>query len=281
MELLVSTDWLAAELGKPDLVVLDCTTYLPNEQGNAPDGFRKAHIPGALLFNIDQIADPDSSLPHMIPTPARFEKLMGALGIGNDTRVVFYDQHGLRASPRGWWMMRLFGHEKAAVLDGGLLKWQREGRPVETGDATPKTSATFVADLIARRLAGIGDIKRIVRQGGGEALILDARSKARFDGTAPEPRPGLPSGHMPGAKSLPAADLVGPDGVMKDVATLQALFAERGADDSRPIVTSCGTGVTACVVALGALRAGLPEPAVYDGSWTEWASRPETPKDVS
>lgn len=281
MELLVSTDWLAAELGKPDLVVLDCTTYLPNEQGNAPDGFRKAHIPGALLFNIDQIADPDSSLPHMIPTPARFEKLMGALGIGNDTRVVFYDQHGLRASPRGWWMMRLFGHEKAAVLDGGLPKWQREGRPVETGDATPKTSATFVADLIARRLAGIGDIKRIVRQGGGEALILDARSKARFDGTAPEPRPGLPSGHMPGAKSLPAADLVGPDGTMKDVATLQAMFAERGADDTRPIVTSCGTGVTACVVALGALRAGLPEPAVYDGSWTEWASRPETPKDVT
>jgi thiosulfate/3-mercaptopyruvate sulfurtransferase len=281
MELLVSTDWLAAELGKPDLVVLDCTTYLPNEQGNAPDGFRKAHIPGALLFNIDQIADPDSSLPHMIPTPARFEKLMGALGIGNDTRVVFYDQHGLRASPRGWWMMRLFGHEKAAVLDGGLPKWQREGRPIETGDATPKTSATFIADLIARRLAGIGDIKRIIRQGGGEALILDARSKARFDGTAPEPRPGLPSGHMPGAKSLPAADLVGPDGTMKDVATLQAMFAERGADDTRPIVTSCGTGVTACVVALGALRAGLPEPAVYDGSWTEWASRPETPKDVT
>ncbi|MGX9965430.1 sulfurtransferase [Roseomonas sp. F4] len=281
MDLLVSTEWLAAELGKPDLVVLDCTTYLPNEQGNAPDGFRKAHIPGALLFNIDQIADPDSSLPHMIPTPARFEKLMGALGVGNDTRVVFYDQHGLRASPRGWWMMRLFGHEKAAVLDGGLLKWQREGRPVETGEATAKTSATFVADLIARRLAGIGDIKRIVRQGGGEALILDARSKARFDGTAPEPRPGLPSGHMPGAKSLPAADLVGPDGTMKDVATLQAMFAERGADDTRPIVTSCGTGVTACVVALGALRAGLPEPAVYDGSWTEWASRPETPKDVT
>ncbi len=281
MELLVSTEWLAAELGKPDLVVLDCTTYLPTEQGNAPDGFRKAHIKGARLFNIDQIADPDSTLPHMIPTPARFEKLIGALGISNTTRVVFYDQHGLRASPRGWWMMRLFGHENAAVVDGGLPKWQREGLPVESGDAPPAPAATFVADFIARRVAGIGDIKRIVRQGGGEALILDARSKARFDGTAAEPRPGLPSGHMPGAQSLPAADLVGPDGVMKDVATLKAMFAERGADDTRPIVTSCGTGVTACVVTLGALRAGLPEPAVYDGSWTEWASRPETPKDVA
>ncbi len=281
MDLLVSTEWLAAELGKPDLVVLDCTTYLPTEQGNAPDGFRAAHIPGARLFNIDQVADPDSTLPHMVPTPARFEKLIGALGVSNSTRVVFYDQHGLRASPRGWWMMRLFGHENAAVLDGGLPKWQREGRPVETGEAPPAPVATFVADLIARRLAGIGDIKRIVRQGGGAALILDARSKARFDGTAAEPRPGLPSGHMPGAMSLPAADLVGPDGVMKDVATLKKMFAARGADDTRPIVTSCGTGVTACVVALGALRAGLPEPAVYDGSWTEWASRPETPKETA
>jgi thiosulfate/3-mercaptopyruvate sulfurtransferase len=281
MDLVVSTDWLAGELGKPDLVVLDCTTYLPTEQGNAPDGFRRAHIPGARLFNIDQIADPDSTLPHMVPTAARFEKLIGALGVSNATRVVFYDQHGLRASPRGWWMLRLFGHENAAVLDGGLPRWQREGRPVETGDAPDAAPATFVADLIARRLAGIGDIKRIVRQGGGEALILDARSKARYDGTAPEPRPGLPSGHMPGALSLPASDVVTPDGTLKDADTLRAMFAERGADATRPIVTSCGTGVTACVVTLAALRAGLPEPAVYDGSWTEWAGRPETPKETS
>jgi thiosulfate/3-mercaptopyruvate sulfurtransferase len=281
MDLLVTTDWLAAELGKPDLLVLDCTTYLPTEQGNAPDGFRRAHIPGARLFDIDRIADADSTLPHMVPTPARFEKLIGALGVSNATRVVFYDQHGLRASPRGWWMLRLFGHENAAVLDGGLPKWQREGRPVETGDAPAPSPATFVADLIARRLAGIGDIKRIVRQGGGEALILDARSKARFDGAAPEPRPGLPSGHMPGAASLPAADVVTAEGTMKDAETLRRMFAERGADATRPIVTSCGTGVTACVVALAALRAGLPEPAVYDGSWTEWAGRPETPKETS
>jgi thiosulfate/3-mercaptopyruvate sulfurtransferase len=275
---LVSTEWLAAELGKPDLVVLDCSTYLPNEPGNAADGFRAAHIPGARRFDIDAFGDPETDLPHMVPTAARFAKLIGALGVSNTTRVVFYDQHGLRGSPRGWWMMRLFGHEAAACLDGGLPKWQAEGRKVESGEAKPATPATFVPDLIARRLAGIGDIKRIVRQGGGEALILDARSKARFDGTGAEPRAGLPSGHMPGAASLPFTDLLNADGTMKDAAALRAIFDARGADGERPMITSCGSGVTACVVTLGAVQAGLPEPAVYDGSWTEWASRPETPK---
>jgi thiosulfate/3-mercaptopyruvate sulfurtransferase len=174
--------------------------------------------------------------------------------------------------------MRLFGHEAVAVLDGGLPKWKAEGRALESGEPATAAPATFVPDLIARRLAGIGDVKRIVREGGGEALILDARSKGRFDGTAPEPRPGLVSGHMPGAASLPFTELLNADGTMKDAAAIRALFEARGADESRPLVTSCGTGVTACVLALGAVRAGLPEPAVYDGSWTEWASRPETPK---
>lgn len=278
MENLVSTAWLAAELGKPDLLVLDCSTYLPGEPGDKHSGFRAAHIPGAQLFDIDLIADPEDTLPHMVPTPARFAKLVGALGVSNDTRVVFYDQHGLRSSPRGWWMMRLFGHEKAAVLDGGLPAWQREGRPVETGDAASRPPAIFVPDFRADRLRGIGDIKRIVRQGGGEALILDARARGRFAGTAPEPRPGLPSGHMPGAANLPASELVGPDGRMKDPATLRAMFEAAGVTPERPVVTSCGSGVTACVLALGMVLAGLPEPAVYDGSWTEWASRPETPK---
>ncbi|PWS35805.1 3-mercaptopyruvate sulfurtransferase [Falsiroseomonas bella] len=279
MEHLVSTDWLAAELGKPDLVVLDCTKYLPNE---APlDGlteFRKAHIPGARFADLDQLADIEDPLPHMVPTPARFARVVGALGISNGMRVVAYDQKGLQSSPRIWWLMRLFGHEAVAVLDGGLPKWKAEGRALESGEPAAAAPATFVPDLIARRLAGIGDVKRIVRQGGGEALILDARSKGRFDGTAPEPRPGLSSGHMPGAASLPFTELLNADGTMKDAAAIRALFEARGADDARPLVTSCGTGVTACVLALGAVRAGLPEPAVYDGSWTEWASRPETPK---
>ncbi|MCO6418642.1 sulfurtransferase [Siccirubricoccus sp. KC 17139] len=278
MDNLVSTEWLAAELGKPDLLVFDCSTYLPGEPGNKHDGFRAAHIPGALLFDIDEIADPETDLPHMLPTPARFARLVGALGVSNASRIVFYDQHGLRASARGWWMMRLFGHEQAAVLDGGLPKWQREGRPVETGEAKPRAAATFIPDFQPTKLRGIGDVKRIVRQGGGGELLLDARARGRFAGTTPEPRKDLPAGHMPGAANLPSAELLKPDLTMKDPATLRAMFEKEGVTMERPVVTTCGSGVTACALALGLVRAGFPEPAVYDGSWTEWASRPETPK---
>ena len=282
MEDLVSTEWLASELGKPDLAVFDCSTYLPNEPGNVHDAFRRARIPGARLFDIELIADPDTDLPQMVPTPGRFAKLVGALGVSNDTRVVFYDQHGIRSSPRGWWMMRLFGHEKAAVLDGGLPKWAGEGRPTESGDAPAPPQAAFVPDFRSERLKGIGDVKRIVRQGGlrgsGLALILDARARGRFDGSAPEPRPGLSGGHIPGAANLPYTELLNPDETMKEPAALRALFQAAGVEAERPVVTSCGTGVTACALALGMACAGLPEAAVYDGSWTEWASRPETPK---
>ena len=281
MKNVVSTAWLAGELGKPDLIVFDCSTYLPNEPGNKKDGFRAAHIPGARLFDIDVIADAETDLPHMVPTPGRFAKLVGALGVSNASRIVFYDQHGLRASPRGWWMMRLFGHDSTAVLDGGLPAWKRDGRPVETGDAAAPSPAVFVPDFRAEKLRGIGDIKRIVRQGGGAELIIDARAKGRFDGTAAEPRAGLPSGHMPGAANVPVSEIAGPDGLIKSREALHALFAAVGVDDTRPVVTSCGSGVTACVLALGMVEAGFPEPAVYDGSWTEWALRPETPKVTS
>ena len=281
MHLLISTTDLAAELGAPDLVLLDCTKYLPTEPQDGRAEYLKARIPGAHFLDLDEAADPDDPLPHMVPTPARFAKVIGTLGVSNASRVVCYDQKGINSAPRGWWLLRLFGHENVAVLDGGLPKWKAEGRPLESGEPPAVAPATFTPDLITKRLAGIGDIKRIVRQGGGEALILDARAKGRFDGTAPEPRPGLPSGHMPGAANLPFTDLLNPDGTMKDAAALRAIYAARGSDDTRPLVTSCGTGVTACVLALGAIRAGLPEPAVYDGSWTEWAGRPETPKETA
>lgn len=278
MEPLVSTEWLASELGKPGLVVFDATKYLPNEPQDGRKEFAAAHIPGARYFDIDEVADPDNDLPHMVPTPARFEKLMAALGVSNDSRVVFYDQKGLYSAPRGWWLMRLFGHEAAAVLDGGLPKWRKEGRPTEAGEPSAPSPGRFAADFRADRLRGIGDMKRIVRQGGGEALVLDARSKGRFDGTAPELRPGLPSGHMPGTANLPYTELFKPDGTLLDPAALRTRFEAAGVEAERPVVTTCGSGVTACVLALGLVRAGFPEASVYDGSWTEWASRPETPK---
>jgi thiosulfate/3-mercaptopyruvate sulfurtransferase len=276
---LVSTAWLAEHLGKPGVLVFDTTKYLPNEPFDGKTKFAEAHIPGARFFDIDEVADPDASLPHMAPTAARFEKLMAKLGVSNDSTVIFYDQKGAQSSPRGWWLMRLFGHKNAAVLDGGLPAWTREGRPVEAGTPAAPAPGTYVADLIAARIKGIGDIKNIIAD--GSALILDARSKGRFDGTAPEPRPGLPSGHMPGAANVPFNELFGPDGLMLPAAELRARFASAGVDGTRPLVTSCGTGVTACVVALGLVQAGLPEPAIYDGSWTEWAGRPETPKENS
>ena len=276
---LVSTEWLAEALGAPDLMVFDATKYLPNEPFDGLTKYREAHIPGARFFDIDVVADPDTSLPHMAPTAGRFTRLMGEMGIGNATRVIFYDQKGLQSSARGWWLMKLFGHEKAAVLDGGLPKWLAEGRATDSGDAKPAAPSSYTPDFRADLVKGIGDVKRIIA--GGNALVLDARAKGRFDGTAPEPRPGLPSGHMPGAKSVPFNELLNADFTMKDAATLRARFAAAGADGAKPIVTSCGTGVTACILALGLKQAGLGDAAIYDGSWTEWAGRPETQKEKS
>ena len=276
---LVSTEWLAEALGAPDLMVFDATKYLPNEPFDGLTKYREAHIPGARFFDIDVVADPDTNLPHMAPTAGRFARLMGDMGISNATRVIFYDQKGLQSSARGWWLMKLFGHEKAAVLDGGLPKWLAEGRATESGDAKPAAPSSYTPDFRADLVKGIGDVKRIIAHGG--ALILDARAKGRFDGTAPEPRPGLPSGHMPGAQSVPFNELLNADFTMKDVAALRARFAAAGADGGKPIVTSCGTGVTACILALGLKQAGLGDAAIYDGSWTEWAGRPETQKEKS
>ena len=279
MENLVSTEWLAQHLGAPDLVVFDTTKYLPNEPFDGATKFGEAHIPGAMFFDLDVVADPDATLPHMIPTAARFEKLLGDMGVNNASRIVFYDQKGLQSSARGWWLMRLFGHVHVAVLDGGLPKWQREGHPIASGSSGKPVPATYVADFVAARVAGIGDVKRVLAD--GSALVLDARAAGRFKGIAPEPRPGLPSGHMPGAANIPFTELFAPDGTMLPPADLRARFEAAGAGSARALITSCGTGVTACILTLGAVRAGLPEPAVYDGSWTEWASRPETAKVTS
>lgn len=277
MDPLVSTEWLELERHAPDLVVFDATYYLPAEMKDAPALFLDAHIPGARFFDIGQVADTDTDLPHMVPSPGRFEKLMGELGVSNNSRVVFYDQKGLQSAARGWWMMGLFGHDQAAVLDGGLPKWRAENRPIELGPPQPPAPATFHVAWRATRLRGLGDMMAP----DPDRVVLDARARARFDGTAPEPRPGLPSGHMPGSRSLPSTMLLAPDGTMLPPDQLRVLFADAGADGTKPVVTSCGTGVTATILTLGLVCAGLPQGAVYDGSWTEWASRPDTIKEIT
>jgi thiosulfate/3-mercaptopyruvate sulfurtransferase len=275
MEPLVSTEWLAAELGKPDLVVFDATKYLPNEKRDGRAEFRTAHIPGARYFDIDEVADPDTDLPHMVPAAGRFARLIGAMGVSNTSRVVFYDQKGLSSAARGWWLMGLFGHDRAAVLDGGLPKWAREGRPTESGDAAPARPAEFRPDFRATRLRGIGDVLRNLD--GRSELVLDARAAGRFTAQVPEPRAGMRGGHIPGSRNLPYTDLLAADQTFLARAALRERFAAAGVDGSRPVVTSCGTGVTACILTLGLTLAGLPEGAVYDGSWTEWGGRADTP----
>jgi thiosulfate/3-mercaptopyruvate sulfurtransferase len=276
---LVTTEWLAGELGKPNLMIFDATKYLPNEDKDGKAEFLKAHIPGAHYFDIDEIADPDTNLPHMVPTPGRFEKLMSAMGVGNATRVVFYDQKGLASAARGWWLMGLFGHDQAAVLDGGLPKWVREGRKTEAGSPPAPAPATFLAEFRAIRLRGVGDVMGNVTS--RSELVLDARAAGRFTGATPEPRAGMRSGHIPGSANLPYTDLLNADGTFRSPTEVQARFAKAGVDGSRPLVTSCGSGVTACILTLGLRLAGLPEGAVYDGSWTEWGGRADTPVETN
>ncbi len=272
---LVTTDWLAGELGKTDLMVFDATKYLPNENRDGKAEYLTAHIPGARYFDIDEVADQDSDLPHMVPTPGRFAKLLGGMGVGNATRVVFYDQKGLASAARGWWLMSLFGHDNAAVLDGGLPKWVREQRPTQSGQPAAPTSVDFRPDYRPTRLRGVGDLIRNVAT--QSELVLDARAAGRFTGATPEPRAGMRSGHMPGSANIPYTDLLNTDGTFKPAADLKARFAVAGVDGARPVVTSCGSGVTACILTLGLRLSGLPEGAVYDGSWTEWGGRSDTP----
>jgi thiosulfate/3-mercaptopyruvate sulfurtransferase len=280
MDALVSTAWLAEHLDDPDLVVFDATLYLPNEGKDGRAEYEAAHIPRALYFDIDAVADPDTELPHMVPSAGRFARLMTALGVGPQSRVVFYDQKGLASAARGWWLLRLFGHDAAAVLDGGLPKWLREGRPVASGPVTPHPAALpFQPRLRARLLRGLGDLLDDLETGA--EIVLDARSSGRFAGIEPEPRPGVMPGCIPGSRNLPYTELLTPEKTFRPPAELRALFESRGIDGRRPVVVSCGSGVSAAMLALGMRLAGLPDPALYDGSWTEWATHPATPKSTA
>ncbi len=269
---LVSTGWLDAHLNDPDLRVIDASWYLPGEGRDARAEYAVAHIPGARFFDIDEIADRRSSLPHMAPPPEMFVSRLRAMGIGDGHQVVVYDGAGIRSAARVWWTFRLMGKTDVAVLDGGFPRWRAEGRPVE--DQAPLLRDRH---LTAARQAGlVKDVTQVAAASKlGDHQIVDARPAGRFRGTEPEPWPGLRSGHIPGARNLPFLEVLNPDGTMKDAAALRAAFDAAGVDLARPIITTCGSGVTASVLALALERLGHRDWAVYDGSWAEWGSFPD------
>ncbi|MBW8814569.1 MAG: 3-mercaptopyruvate sulfurtransferase [Caulobacterales bacterium] len=268
---LVSTAWLSEHLRDPGVRIVDATLPLVGQSGHGRDSYLAGHIPGAVFFDINAIADPETDLPHMLPTPEAFAAAAGALGLGRDATVVVYDAHGIYSAPRVWWTLRVMGFPNVFVLDGGLKRWRAEGRPVATGETPPKP-ATVAAEMDGALVADLAQVQAVLAN--GSAQVVDARSAGRFRGEAPEPRTSLRSGHMPGALNLPFDAVLNPDGTLKSAEALRVAFDH--IDLARPIVTSCGSGVTASVLALALARLGRFDVVVYDGSWTEWGGRSDT-----
>lgn len=265
----VSGAWLEEHLNAPDVVVVDASWYLPNLNRNAKEEYAAGHIPGAVFFDIDGIADHSTNLPHMLPSPQVFAAEMGKLGIGDGARIVIYDGLGLFSAPRVWWTFRTMGARDVVILEGGAPRWKAENRPW-TDEPTRRGPASFTARLDHGAVASVDDVKTYLA--GDKIQIVDARPGDRFRGEAPEPRPGLKSGHMPGAKNVPAG-LVTADGGLKSPAEIEKLFSDAGVDLNRPIVTSCGSGVTAAILALALESTGRSIKSLYDGSWAEWGGR--------
>jgi thiosulfate/3-mercaptopyruvate sulfurtransferase len=272
---LVSTDWLAAQLGRSDLAVVDGSYFLPTQKRDANAEYLAGHIPGAVFFDIEAIADHSTDLPHMLPGPDQFARAVSALGIGDGDTVVIYDALGLFSAARVWWTFRIFGVEKVFVLDGGLPKWKAEGHALEAGVASPKPRQ-FTANMNTNAVAIIDEVLMALTT--HNAQVVDARSAERFTGTAPEPRPGLPSGHMPGAFNLPYTQLI-EDGRLIEPGRIAAAFEKAGIDVGKPIITTCGSGVTAAILWFALDAIGRQPQSLYDGSWTEWGSRPDLPKE--
>jgi len=267
---LVTTDWLAAHINDPNIRIVDATFKMPGVLPLPKDDYLAAHIPGAVFFDVDAVSDHSNPLPHMFPSAEQFGRDVGALGIGNDDTVVIYDAGGWVAGPRAWWMFLAYGHDKVRLLDGGLKKWRAEGRKLESGEVTPRP-ATFKARFDARRVRSMEQM--VANLAKHAEQVIDARATERFEGRVPEPRPGLRSGHIPGSRSVPYNNLFdAATGTMKPLADLRAAFAGAGVKLDAPIVTSCGSGVSAAVLTLALYRLGIENPAVYDGSWSEWGN---------
>lgn len=275
---LVSTAWLAQRLDDPTVRVVDASWYLPNDARTAAGEYAAAHIPGAVFFDLDASSDHGTPLPHMLPSAAEFAERMSALGLSDADAIVVYDGSGTNLSaPRVWWMFRAFGHRATAVLDGGFGAWRAAGLPVESGVVT-RRRGRFTATLDTARVRDLAQVRANIDT--AREQVIDARSTGRFTGAAPEPRAGLRGGHIPGSLNVPYTDIVAPNGTVRPPHELRRLFESAGADVSRPIVVSCGSGTTACSVALALELLGAANVSVYDGSWTEWAGRSDTPVET-
>ena len=275
MDMLVSTEWLEAELGAPDLRIIDATLFLASHGRDARAEYEAEHIPGAVFLDLDEVVDSDNPAPHMLPPEAKFASRMQSLGLGDGSRFVVYDNTPLHSSARAWWMLKTFGAHYAAILDGGMVKWKAERRPVEAGRPHVR-HAHFSPLFDGREVADKGFVSSIM--GAGSHELVDARSAGRFTGEEAEPRPGLPVGHIPGSKHLPQGQLFNPDNTWKQGDALRAAFDAAGVDLSRPLVTTCGSGITAAVLLFGARLLGKEDVMLYDGSWSEWGADPATPK---
>lgn len=272
---LVSCAWLAERLDAPDLRIIDATYFMPGATQNAKALYLERRIPGAIFFDIDEIADVDNPLPHMLPAPEKFAARMRAMGVGDGMRIVIYDSQGLFSAARVWWTFRVMGHEDVAVLDGGLPAWIAVDLPLEDGQPARRPQRHFTTQFRADLVRDLADMRRIIEAGGGQ--VLDARAPGRFRGEVAEPRPGLRSGHMPGARNVPFDALLNEQGLMRSREDLAQIFADANVDTGKPAICSCGSGVTAAIVALALARLGRWDASIYDGSWTEWGARADTP----